>query len=342
MHEDGVSHVRKRSSHRYGAIMHRGFVLILIALTAAATGERDHREGTRGPRGWASATRDSSALAPRRPLPFSYDLYTFRGTARRTAVVASFAVPIGELERSREDSEVHYRFDVTFVLADTALRSVYRADDSVYVRVPFPLAGAHLLHTHGEVEAPPSNTTIQRVIMTDASTPGIGQLYSTAFPIPDYSGTELMLSDIALGVPNSRGGLQRGDATVALLPTSQFSEGSFDLYYEVYNLPAGHRYRTEISIESVDEEGAPRHDVASPVGTRFTGEAASGPDGSLGELRRVDTALERGRYRLTVTVRDEVSGHTARRSRYFDVRGRGRGATLVPALPRRGGESHRR
>ncbi|HSG09723.1 MAG TPA: hypothetical protein VLA36_15280 [Longimicrobiales bacterium] len=316
-----------------------GLVSILFALTATPASAPYAAEAARGLSETISELPDTTGWVspPRRPLPFSYDLYTFRGTDRRTAVVASFAVPIGELERAKEDSDFHYRFDVTLVLADTALRTVYRTDDSVYVRVPRPLAGAHLLHTHIELEAPPSTTTIQRVIMTDASTPGIGQLYSTPFPVPDYNGTDLMLSDIALGVPDSRGGLRRGDVAVALLPTGEFSEGSFDLYYEVYNLPVGNRYLTEIAIEEVEEDGTPKRDAGSPVGTRFTGESATRPDGSLGELRRVDTDLERGRYRLTVTVTDQDSGHAAQRSRFFDVRGRGRGATLVPALPRRGG-----
>jgi hypothetical protein len=235
---------------------------------------------------------------------------------------------------------VRYRFDVSLVLADTALRSVYRADDSVYVRVPRPLAGEHLLHTHVAVEAPPSVTTLQRVIMTDASTPGIGQLYTTPFDVPDYSGSDLMISDIALGMPDSRVGLRRGDATLALLPTSQFEEGSFDLYYEVYNLPAGTRYVTEVTIEAVDEDGVLMEDARSPVRTRFNGEAASRSDGTMGELRRLDTNLERGRYRLTITVTDQASGRTALQRRFFDVRGRGRGATLVPALPRRGGATN--
>lgn len=301
------------------AMMLRGLVSLLCALTSI------------------SAVGGPGSSAPPRPLPFFYDLYTFRGTGPNTAVIASFAVPVGELEKATEEGEVRYRFDVTLVLADTALRSVYRTDDSVFVRVPRPLAGQHLLHTHIQVEAPPSLTTLQRVIMTDASTPGIGQLYSTPFPVPDYSGSDLMLSDIALGVPDARAGLRRGDATIALLPTSQFEEGSFELYYEVYNLPAGTHYLTEFSIEAVDEDGIPRSDRGSPVRTRFTGESATRPDGSLGELRRVDTSLDRGRYRLTVTVTEGDSGRSAHRSRFFEVRGRGRGATLVPALPRRGG-----
>jgi hypothetical protein len=271
---------------------------------------------------------------PVRPLPFYYDLYTFRGDAGATTVVAAFAIPAGRLERNWEDGEVRYRFDVTLVLADTALKSVRRTDDSVMVEVPRSLSGSHLIHTHIEVQAPPSASTLQRVIMTDASTPGIGQLYGSAFPIPDYTGTNLMLSDIALGDPDAHEGWRRRDVTLALLPTSQFPEGSFDVYYEVYNLPAGHRYVTEIAVEPVDSAGAAREGAGGIVRTRFDGKAASGSDGSLGELRRLDTSLSKGYYRLTVTVTDQETGEVATRSRPFQVRGGSRRATMVPALPR--------
>jgi hypothetical protein len=268
-----------------------------------------------------------------RPLPFFYDLYTFRGEAGATTVVAAFAVPAGQLERDWEGGQVRYRFDVTLVLADTALRSVRRTDDSVAVAVPRSLSGDHILFTHIEVQALPSSATLQRVIMTDASTPGIGQLYGSAFPIPDYTGPQLMLSDIALGDPGATEGWRRGDVTLALLPTSQFPAGSFDVYYEVYNLSAGHPYVTEIAVEPVDEAGVPRA-VGGTVRARFDGTARSAPDGSLGELRRVDTSLSRGFYRLTVTVTDQETGATATRSRPFQVRGGSGRATMVPAHPR--------
>ena len=54
------------------------------------------------------------------PLPFSYDLYAFRGAGDSTAVVATFAVPAGHLERESYEGGTRYRFDVTLVLADTA------------------------------------------------------------------------------------------------------------------------------------------------------------------------------------------------------------------------------
>jgi hypothetical protein len=276
-----------------------------------------------------------AAVSVPRPLPFFYDLYTFRGDNRTTTVVASFAVPAGRLERETHEGQIRYRFDVTLVLSDTLRRSVSRTDDSVYVRLNRPVAGEHLLYTHIEVRAPPSRSTLQRVIMTDASRPGIGQLYASAFPIPDYRGEQLMLSDVALAQPNSEGGWRRGDITLALLPTSLLPGSSFDIYYEIYNLPPGNRYETEISVEKVDEPGSRRDedDAPSPVRTRFVGESSGGRDDTLRELRHVQTSLDRGRYRLTVVVTDHDTGSSARRSRYFRVQGSTGGATLVPALP---------
>lgn len=290
--------------------MYRGLVTLLCALAAA-----------------------SAAGFARRPLPFYYDLYTFRGPPGRTAVVAAFAVPTDRLERESGDSEVRYRFDVTLVLADTASRSVYRTDDSVFFAVPRALGGDHLLHTFVQIQAPPSATTVQRVIMNDETTPGIGQLYTSSFSVPDYSGDHLMLSDIALGVPDNETGWERGDVRLALLPASQFPGSDFDLFYEVYNLPHGHEYTTEISIEPTGDDAEENEDVRT-VRTRFSGEAESLADGTLGELRRVDASLEKGSYLLTVVVTDENTGETARRSRAIEVHGGGQ-TTLVHAIPRR-------
>lgn len=317
--------------------MRPGFASLLCVLTTAAATSAATFHAPQDVSGWRGPDGHDNDSPPRlaaRPLPFFYDLFTFRGERGGTAVVAAFAVPAGRLERELVASEVRYRFDVTLVLADTALRTVFRTDDSVFVRVSRPLAGEHLLYTHIEVQAPPSGTTQQRVIMTDATTPGIGQLYNAYFPIPDYSGDDLMLSDIALGQPGAQAGWRRGDVTLALLPTSQFPGTSFDLYYEVYNLPAGTPYSTEIAIEPVDDARTLRIGDGSAVRLRFAGESAAQPNGSLQELRHVEASVARGRHRITVTVTDERTGRTASRSRILHVREWRRGATMVAALPR--------
>jgi hypothetical protein len=48
-------------------------------------------------------------------LPFFYDLYTFRGPEKSTAIVAAFAVPASALEITSEQSGVRYRFDVSLI-----------------------------------------------------------------------------------------------------------------------------------------------------------------------------------------------------------------------------------
>jgi hypothetical protein len=128
-----------------------------------------------------------------------------------------------------------------------------------------------------------------------------------------------MLSDIALGETDAEAGWRRGDVTLALLPTGRLPTGAFDLYYEIYNLPTGHAYDTEITIERLDAEGRPTAAPGSQVRTRFSGESPAGEDGVVPELRSVESPLPEGRYRLTVTIRDEASGQTAERSRSFQI-----------------------
>jgi hypothetical protein len=167
-------------------------------------------------------------------------------------------------------------------------------------------------------------------VVTDATRPGVGQLYQSAFPIPDYTGGRLMLSDLAFGLPGATSGWTRRGHTIALLPTSQFPESAFDVYYEVYNLPAGRAYETEIAIEPTPV----RQDGGGVVRARFSGESEAGADDSFGELRRVESSLPLGRYRVTVTVTDRATGRTANASRSIQVRGWGGGMTMLPALSR--------
>lgn len=272
-----------------------------------------------------------AAAAPSPPLPFFYDLYTFRGPGGSTEVVTSFAVEAGHLETERANGALRYRFSVTLVLADSTRKTVSNTHDTVYVDVQRPLEDEHLLYTHVSLTAPPSRTTRHRVLMMDATAPGIGQLYTEPFPIPDYRGSRLMLSDIAFGNPHAEGGWERGDVTLAILPTTAFPPAAFDIYYEIYNLPHGHEYRTEIAIERTDSaDAAPME----PIRLRFTGEAAPREDGTLAELRRVDASLSRGSYTMTVTITDLVTDETMQRARAFDVLGEERGATRVSAWRR--------
>jgi hypothetical protein len=278
-----------------------------------------------------AAAMPAFAAAPAaRPLPFLYDLYTFRGT-HGTLLVAAYAVEAGDLERENLPAGVRYRFDVSLVLTDTASRSVISRHDSVYVDMPRPLSGAHLLFTTVEVEIAPTTTTLQRLFMYNATSPGIGQFYTTHMPVRDYSGEELMLSDVVLAQPDASGGWQRGDVTLAVLPGRQFPASAFEVYYEIYNLPDRNDYTTDIAITTIPAEpGVAGEELAR---LRFDGKAAADSAGVVAELRRVETSLRRGTYLITVVITDRLTGRSASSSRAFEVHSGRAGATMVPALP---------
>src|SRR5690606_8223568 len=107
----------------------------------------------------SSAARDTSvAMAPAGtrdlgPLPFYYDIYTFRGPPGKTTVVAAYAVQVRHLDHEEARDGVRYRFDVTLVLADTSTGIVERRDDSVFVSVSRELPGDHVLDIHRDAGA---------------------------------------------------------------------------------------------------------------------------------------------------------------------------------------------
>lgn len=281
----------------------------------------------------AQTLSERPAAAPPYPgsLPFFYDLYTFRGSGGVTLVAAAVAVEAGELEAERVDDGVGYRFNVSFVLADTLLKTVHRADGTVSVSATRPLRGEHLLHTQVTVEAPPSTHTMQRVVMTDPQAVGVGQLYDSSFPIPDYSGDTLMLSDIALGQPAGDEGWRRGDVSLSILPIGRFPGSTFEIYYEIYNLPPGHGYDTQVTVELLGDPGSAS--ATESFGLRFQADARSGSGNTVQELRSISGQLEVGLYRMTVAVEDRVSGEVVTRTRLFQVRPTGDGTTPVIAVP---------
>ena len=95
---------------------------------------------------------DSKWIEFAREIPFLYDLYTFRGTNDRTTVVAAFAVPAKSLKAIEQDGRVFYRLNVSLILADTALGTVSRTNDSTRIARTHRLRSADMVRTHIEVE----------------------------------------------------------------------------------------------------------------------------------------------------------------------------------------------
>ena len=255
-------------------------------------------------------------------LPFYFDLYTFRGEEGRTNVVAAVAVPVEKLQKREIAMNPAYRVDLSLILVDTASRKVIRQDDSVALAATRAFKNDDLFRMHVEVAVPPSRTTLQRVIVSDPSEPGIGQLYGGPFPIPDYGTGKLMMSDIVLAEPRVEGRWHRGDVKLALVPTGRFKGGSFRAFYELYNIPDNTAYSTEIEIEPIQKSAGQKlkslFGGKSKISLKFDGVALDVKNNTLQELRQVEAQLGSGRYRMRVTVRLE-SGETVKGERVFVV-----------------------
>jgi GWxTD domain-containing protein len=265
---------------------------------------------------------DSDAPNFVKDLPFYFDLYTFRGDEGRTNVVAAVAVPVEKLQKTDAANNPAYRVDLSLILVDTASRKVIRQDDSVALGTTRAFRGDDLFRMHVEVAVPPSRTTLQRVIVSDPSEPGIGQLYGGPFLIPDYSPGKLMMSDIVLAEPRVEGRWHRGNVKLALVPTGRFKGGSFKVFYELYNIEKNSAYTTEIEIEPIQRSPGQRFKdlfgTKSKISLKFDGVAMDVQNGALQELRQVEAPLPEGRYRMRITVRN-ANGETVRGERIFVV-----------------------
>lgn len=257
-------------------------------------------------------------------LPFYFDLYTFRATEGRTNVLAAVAVPRDKLNLTDVAANSAYRIDLSLILVDTLSRKVIREDDSLWVRSPRAIADGDMLRLHVEVAVPPSRTTIQRLIVSDPTEAGVGQLYGGPFPVPDYTGSKLMLSDVVLAEPGVAGRYHRGDVALALVPTGYFKGGSFNVFYEIYNIAENARYSTEIEIEPIRKATGEKlkgflGSGRNPIKLRFESVATHVRNATLQELRRVDAPLGAGSYRMRVVVKNLENGETSKNERTFVI-----------------------
>ena len=232
--------------------------------------------------------------APRRfgrQLPFFYDLATFRGHGC-TDIIYSVAAP-----------GPNYR--LTMAVADTFTWEAQTVD-TVIAAATHP---GQFVRGTGVFCARPDHNSYVR--MTAAADSSLGATAGGELRIPDYSGHGLLMSDILLA-DTAPGALVRGSARLALVPPRQFEEGEpFRVFYELYNLPAGRAYRTEITLVTTEASFFTRL-FKGKSSTRVTFEGVATGDGVMQELRTFIPQVEAGEAELSVKVTDLVTGESAK------------------------------
>ncbi len=262
---------------------------------------------------------DGDPFGFRRPLSATYDIYTFKGERGWTDVVATIGVQAGPMRPlTIQGGAQQYALRTSFIVIDTAARAVARKDTTIQ-------AGAATIANRGSIllgdvslTALPAPGMVHRVLVADAYDETRGQLYGGPITVPDYSGDNLMLSDIVLAQPNTDGSFNRGSVSLSLVPWQAFQQGAFRVFYEVYNVSPGHPYTTELKLESVGKgiSGAVGGLLGKrpAVSLRFD-EVAPANGLVIQQVRDAQADPSLGDYRLTVTITDQRTGQKVSRVR---------------------------
>jgi tetratricopeptide (TPR) repeat protein len=238
------------------------------------------------------AAFDADAAFPRfdRSLTLFHDFATFRGKGC-TDVVYSVASPTSA-----------YRLSVA--LADTFTWETQSVDTVV---MKGTAVGQYLRSTGVMCTTPDYNAYVRFTASTDSIT---GVTTGGELRVPDYSSPGLLMSDLLFGLDED-GPFVRGNAKLALVPPRQFRQKQpFRLFYEIYNLPAGGKYRTTLKFDVKDGNPLVRlFKGNNTVTLSFEGEATEA--GLVQEIRTLAPEIEDGEVELTVTVLNLATGETA-------------------------------
>lgn len=260
-------------------------------------------------------------------LPFYFDVFGFRGRDRKTDVTAAIAIPGTSLEPKPTDAGLLYSVQVSFILIDTVKGGVTRKDTTYTYLSSHTLRKDEYLRLHATLASAATQSAMHRVVVRDAHQPDKGQLYGGSVPINSYDTPKLTISDIVLAEPEP-GTWKRREAQLAFVPPRQFVEGEpVNLFYEIYNLPRGADYRTEISLEPAEGGAATGFTRLKRlfggsdgrVNLSFTGVANADPELGVQEVRRMSSGVKSGKYQLIVRITNLATGETAQRAIQYVV-----------------------
>jgi hypothetical protein len=273
--------------------------------------DADYRRGAR-----AALRTDSHVRTYAGDLAFHHDVFSFRTPTERTDLTAAFAIPTRQLEPLAGSGGSEYAVRLSVILHDTLQDVVTRRDTVQRVRLAEPSRDGYI-RMHVTLPVVPSEHTVYRLVAED-EIGGRGRLEAGGSVLRDYSGADLLVSDIVLAHPDAVGDWRRGDLVLALaLPRSFPPERPFAVFYEVYNIPENAPFSTRITVAPVTHGGIRgrlgRLFGGGPgeVDLRFEDKALLDSSGVLQQTRQVAGDLPAGLYEMTITV---STGNRAARS----------------------------
>ena len=268
-------------------------------------------------------------------LEYAFDAVTFRGDGGKTELDLSYSIPVwqfGDVSDGRGDRT---SLDHLVTLRDSTMSPEFSHE---FGFGPFDRPKRMMIESHvkvpvytlpASVVAAPGRFTLA-VQVRDEASQRIG-VYRKPVILSDYSGDELLISDLKLANLIAPSGVQgpfvRKGLNITPNPGRLYiRENPVYVYYEVYNLTPDREKKTayEILYEIQPADGsAPRGWSArgqrdmQTVMMAFSGAGNSTEDR---EYTSLDTSgLPRGEYVLTVTLTDLNGGSSVSKSANFLV-----------------------
>ena len=258
------------------------------------------------------------------PMPIPYMLAAFRGPEGRTELDLYYALPIGKISEFWEGAgnripvETGYAIlanDWSVVAQELDTKRLPRSTDPTDAVVDF----------HRAVVLPDSYQVALHGLPEDASLLGG---YRFGYRVPDYTGNELMMSDLLLAhninpitIGESR--FDRNGYKILSNPFQRYQTNQIVyVYFEAYNLTFSSDDLTDYEIEYIinpeqERRGLFRRRSKSLLSLKVD---RSGDTAAPVEYAEFDVSdVDPGKYALVIRVTDKVTGAVVEKSRDFEL-----------------------
>ncbi|MFH0990409.1 MAG: GWxTD domain-containing protein [bacterium] len=261
-------------------------------------------------------------------IPVHSSVTSFQGPAKRSYVDVSYAIPTTAILNKVSDTTQVVRVEIGLLVHSTSSVQFLRQVDTVSISLKAHPSGMFLDLLR--FPAPPEiyNFALQVKVL---GTPLVGG-WSFVGKVPDYSGTDLSMSDIEILFPVPERGVLQIDG-VSVMPSPFITLMTTDpvrTYVQVYNLQKDSLGKTSYTIEYKLTKVRSTENFFGKVSGLFRSKKKSGSTSKLelgGKEKDVTqymplvvTDIEPGDYYLTIRVTDHNRKKTIERLRPLELR----------------------
>ncbi len=246
-----------------------------------------------------------------RALPAAISLAAVGREGSRTLVHVIYGLGGEGLTGMLQNGSWRYPVRLRFVAFDSAGRVVASADTAVILTTDAAVPARAMLFGRFALPVPPGRWRY-RLSLQQGDSSGVVTPRDT-LSVGRYDGP-LSMSDPVLGWRPIALNWARGADTVFFSPFHRyFGATELELYYEVYGMPSGAAYQTDVLV--AEKKGT----RAGPAGVRLRFGGVAG-EGVTSGRRTLDLRqFKPGAYWLDLVVTD-ATGHQVRRRTWFEVK----------------------